>query len=802
MKNRTDRQILVVEGETGVAKSIRNKLKRLGYTVPALVFSGAEAIKKAEEMQPDLVLMDIKLPGEMNGIAAAEQIRARFDIPVVYLTNDRGEEAGTTEPFGYVLKPFAARELRNTIEMALYKHKLDKKLKEEAEEALRKDREALARRVEERTAELTRANQELQVEIAERKRVEEALRESEGRYRTLFEQAYDAIFLEDEEDNILDVNRRACELLGYTRAELLTMKIPDLKAPEVRQPEGTTVKQELAQYGGGAPFETIDLHRDGRPIPVEVSINRLTGTREGLVLAIVRDITERKRAEESLQQRNRALELLNRASQVFISTLDLDQVLAIILEEVRRSLDVMACSAWLIDPETNELVCRQVTNPQSEIVRGWRLAPGQGIAGWAVQSGQSSIVPDAPADPRYFKGVDEQTGLKIRSILSVPLQVKETVIGVIQVVDAMIDRFNPVDLKLVEALASTAAIAIENAQLYEETDRLRAFNQTIVQSMREGIILEDETEHITFINPETTARLGYSPEELIGRHWRTIVAPEQIPQVETESAKRRQGIANRYETILLTKAGQRIPVVISVRPLFEAGRFTGVLSVFTDITERVQAEAQIQTSLQEKEVLLKEIHHRVKNNLQIISSLLDLQSDYIQDKQVLDALKDSQNRIRSMALVHTQLYQSKDLGQIDMATYIWNLVSYLNQAYTISLGGITWQIDIDQFFLDIDTAIPCGLIISELVSNCLKHAFPENREGQIRLDFRPDGHFFKLVVSDNGVGLPLELDFPHNKSLGLQLVGMLIHQLDGTIEIDRNGGTTFKITFPRQNTNN
>jgi len=168
---------------------------------------------------------------------------------------------------------------------------------------------------------------------------------------------------------------------------------------------------------------------------------------------------------------NRNLALLSQASQALSSTLDLDQVLVTVLDEVRRMLDVVACSVWLLDPETDELVCRQATGPQSEIVRGWRLSPGEGLAGWVARSGESLIVPDAWTDERYFKGTDQQTNLELRSIVTVPLRVRQVVTGVLQVVDTDVGRFEPTDLELLEPLATTAAIAIENARLYAEEQR-------------------------------------------------------------------------------------------------------------------------------------------------------------------------------------------------------------------------------------------------------------------------------------------------------------------------------------------
>jgi signal transduction histidine kinase len=183
--------------------------------------------------------------------------------------------------------------------------------------------------------------------------------------------------------------------------------------------------------------------------------------------ALRAEFAERMRVEEALRQRNRELALLNRAGQALNSSLELDQVLATVLEEVRRLLGVAACSIWLIDPATGELVCWQTTDPQSGAVRGWPLAPGQGLAGWVVRHGESLIVPDAQADERYFQDVGQRTGLDLRSILSVPLKVKGCVTGVLQVVDTQVDRFGLTDLELTEPLAASAAIAIENARLFE-----------------------------------------------------------------------------------------------------------------------------------------------------------------------------------------------------------------------------------------------------------------------------------------------------------------------------------------------
>ena len=212
------------------------------------------------------------------------------------------------------------------------------------------------------------------------------------------------------------------------------------------------------------------------------------------------------------------------------------------------------------------------------------------------------------------------------------------------------------------------------------------------------------------------------------------------------------------------------------------------------IKEREQADMKIKAALKEKEVLLKEIHHRVKNNLQIISSLLDIQVEHIKDNKVREILKESQNRVMSIALIHQKLYQAKDLVKINFEEYVRDLVNSLFCSYMIDQSAISLQLNIDLFLEDIDTVIPLALIINEVVSNSLKHAFPEGKNGEICIElFAEKNNKFTLVIADNGVGFPADIDFRHTKSLGLQLVMLLVEQLKGNIELDLSCGTKFII---------
>jgi two-component sensor histidine kinase len=226
------------------------------------------------------------------------------------------------------------------------------------------------------------------------------------------------------------------------------------------------------------------------------------------------------------------------------------------------------------------------------------------------------------------------------------------------------------------------------------------------------------------------------------------------------------------------------------------GTPSGLSGLIVDITEQKQAEENMRASLREKEVLLKEIHHRVKNNLQIISSLLSMQSRRVKDAHILDVLKESQNRVQTMALIHDRIYRSADLSRVDLRDYITRLVNELYISYGVDPGRVRLHTDLEEVQMGIETAIPCGFIINELVSNCLKHAFPSGKRGHLRISLSSGtGNTIRLTVSDDGVGLPRGFDFTKTESLGLQLVCGLVTQLRGTIELGKDAGTEFRIEF-------
>jgi two-component sensor histidine kinase/ActR/RegA family two-component response regulator len=237
--------------------------------------------------------------------------------------------------------------------------------------------------------------------------------------------------------------------------------------------------------------------------------------------------------------------------------------------------------------------------------------------------------------------------------------------------------------------------------------------------------------------------------------------------------------------------------VLSTQMRDAQGSGIGTLFLLEDITGEIAHKRQLETALQEKEVLLREIHHRVKNNMQVISSLLNLQAMAIEDPEVLDLFKETQNRVRSLALIHERLYQTRGLDQIEYGDYLTTLTSRLFESYGVSPGRVRVEVRADPATLPIEKAIPCSLIVNELISNSLKYAFPQGREGVIEIAFLASGPSYTLRYHDNGVGLPASMEIGKTTTLGVSLISALTSQLGGQLMVDREGGTTFTIIFPK-----
>lgn len=289
---------------------------------------------------------------------------------------------------------------------------------------------------------------------------------------------------------------------------------------------------------------------------------------------------------------------------------------------------------------------------------------------------------------------------------------------------------------------------------------------------------------------------GYSKEESIGKISHELLKTKHPQGLEDLMLKLDKYDMWTGELIHTTKNGEELIMESRQQLIQDSHGNKIVIETNRDITERKRSEDKIKASLKEKEVLLREIHHRVKNNLQIISTLLALQSDEITDQKTLENYRESENRIQSIALIHEKMYQSKDISNIDFTSYIKSLISDLMYSYDADSRNIKSVIDTDNFLFSIETVQPLGLIINEIISNSLKYAFKNRDEGNIIVKLeKADSNNFRLTVSDNGIGFPENIDFKNTSSLGLQLVNELVKQLEGDIKLNTDNGTEFIIVF-------
>ena len=334
------------------------------------------------------------------------------------------------------------------------------------------------------------------------------------------------------------------------------------------------------------------------------------------------------------------------------------------------------------------------------------------------------------------------------------------------------------------------------------------FRKTIEDTMLAGVNVIDTNLSQTYVNAAFCQMVGWSREELIRmtapfKYWPNDKKEELMNHIYGQLNE--MNLSFQFETKYQKKNGEHFYVQILSSAMKDCkGNIIGWILVVHDITEQKLKEEQIKSSLKEKEILLKEIHHRVKNNLQIVSSLLSLQAGYLSDNKLQEIFNESRNRIKALALIHEYLYKSKEITKIDFAHYINNLVQNLFLSYRIDKNKYELIISFDDIDFDIDTSINLGIIINELISNSIKHAFnfKNNSKKIIRIVLEEENNKVSMIISDNGIGLDDKINFNNSNSLGFQLVKTLVDQLEGTLNIKNHNGLEFRIVFNYLSTKN
>ena len=357
----------------------------------------------------------------------------------------------------------------------------------------------------------------------------------------------------------------------------------------------------------------------------------------------------------------------------------------------------------------------------------------------------------------------------------------------------LIDRETGAQSGIIEYVRDVTEKREAEGALEETRERFRVAFQASPDPI---VIVRLSDRVVVDVNEGFVVNTGYSTSQVVGKR------SEDTPYWKDDESRnllydtiRDHGRVDNMEMAFKLTTGELRPGLLSARVMTLAGE-PHMLVLVKDISQLKTAEEQLRNSLNEKEILLKEIHHRVKNNLQVISGLLNLQAHHITDPATQMIYKESQNRVITMALIHEDLYQSTDLTSVDLGGYIENLAENLFSSYKVGHDRVKLELNVEHTDMVVDTAIPCGLIINELISNALKHGFPDDRAGTVTVRFHSMGDKeYYLEVSDDGVGLPPGLDITNTTSLGMQLVKVIVEQLAGTLEVERKQGASFKIHF-------
>jgi PAS domain S-box-containing protein len=653
------------------------------------------------------------------------------------------------------------------------------------------------------------------IDLTDIKNAERALRESEELFRTLFNNANDAIFLHEinpdgSPGQYVMVNDIACSRLQFRREDLLTLSPVDIVSPS--HIGNIAAISRTIRLRGHATFDAIHRRKDGTEFPVEISTHLFELHGRQLSLSIARDITERKQMEESVRASEQRLHaiidgssipqfVINRNHEVIYWNKALEQYSGVRARELKGTTN-----AWKAFYDTKMPVLADlVLDNDIEKLPGWH--EGKYKASKKMTGAYEAIV--------FFPRFGESgTWLQINAIV-IRDELGE-VIGALETLEDITDRkraedalqesYLDLERKVQERTTELSTLAI---RLQDEiTERNRVMEalaasekkyRDLVEQIGDIVFHVDQNGLLTYISPHVLAAMGMTLEQLPKVPVVDLVPPESrqylVPIINSVLKARK--VLSGFEVDIPYRDTKKIHVYeVNATPSFDKnGEFTGYSGIARDITERKHLQDEVTSSLKEKEILLKEIHHRVKNNMQVISSLLSLQAKMVKDPSGRELLRESQNRVMSIALVHEKLYQSRSLARIEFSEYIRKVAENLFQSYGVPKDKIRLVINAQNIFLSINKAIPLGLILNELFSNALKYAFPHKRSGSITVDFSSGGGKYILTFRDDGVGLPEGIDLDNTSTLGLQLVSSLAQQIQGTVTLDRGGGTGFRIEF-------
>lgn len=668
-------------------------------------------------------------------------------------------------------------------------------------------------------------------DITERKQIEKALAESEARYRQIVETTREGIWILDKNFKMVFANRRIAEMLGYSHEELMGMDIDDLVFDEDMADHNK--KREARRHGISDQYERQFRCKDGKPIWVNVTATALLGDQGELqnIIAMITDISQRKEAEQIFERRQAHIRTMDALSQELSKqNLDFQAILQI---AAKRIIDLSGdiCIIRLVSDDGLfvQPIVFQLPKPwkkfiSNKLLNNYRIGVNEGLFSVLCREGRALLI-SQEATPELISLITKKYQIFMQKFgiingMVIPLRSQGEIIG-----DILLGRkknkipYNEDDLVFFQEVADRIGLTISNARMYSkiqnELEERRAAEAALrISEQKYRDLFDLSPDSIILISPEgiildcnmATSKLsGLPKEDMVGKLFYQIITlpvekyPEYSVLFNRVMSEEQTGT---FEIEISQLNGQRLDIEVFPKIIKKDNVITGVLVILRDITERKINEQKLKDSLIEKETLLSELNHRVKNNLASIVSILDLQKIYITDRQMVDLITELQERIRLMALIHQQLYRSKNLSRVDFTKYLQDLTTNLKRAL---LKGRDIQLDIqaDSAQLGITAAIPCGQIVTELVTNALKYAFPlahsyrwETVPPRIEVSFKTKDDQYILKVSDNGVGFPPDLDINKAETLGLQLVILLTKQLNGEVSVKTDEGVSVSVSFP------
>jgi len=616
-------------------------------------------------------------------------------------------------------------------------------------------------------------------DITQQKENEKNLKQSEERFRHLFENNLAAVFRSEVGGALVDLNQALADVFGYESIEgLKKAKAQDLY---FSLKDRERYLNELKKKGYVKNYQMRMKRKDGSEIWIMENVQIVNDFKSGkeFIEGTLIDITETKRIQQALQER----------------------------EENYKSLIEHTPDGILIHNEKGKVLFANPAALKMIGIKSLDEVADTNLFGYVLpeyhdkirerkeEMGKEKDAPFLEIEIRRPDGNIIETEIKTSRISYHGLPAVEVVLHDIAIQRQM--QRDQMRLQLEEE--TNRELKREIASHIRTRQRLNAnqkYTRLLIDSSLDMIFACDQDGMITEFNPAAQKLFGYSLEEITGKHISILYA-------EKEQSERIRDLVleeGNYtgEAIHIKKNEDTFPAYISASILKnDKGEIIGSMSNSRDITSIKEAEEQLRKSVHEKEILLKEIHHRVKNNMQVISSILKLQSTYVKDKKTVELFDECRNRISSMAFIHATLYMKKDFANINFSEYVSNLASNLQQSYVSADKKILLRMDVPDFNLHIDDAIPCGLIINEILSNSFKYAFVNRKKGTVGISVKVKKENIILAIWDDGAGFPEEVDYKNTESLGLQLVNSLVEQIEGKmkVESEKEKGTKFIIEF-------